>query len=126
DRLDPRANLPQRDLDPHRAPRERLVPDEIEPAPLLAREEAGGEAQHRPRVAAVERPLRLAKAAQTDPAHAHDVLGRLVDLGPERAHDVDRRVGVGRVPEAAQLALALRDRAEQDAALADPLDARDG
>ena len=36
---------------------------------------------------------------------------------------MDRRVRVGRVPEAPELALSVRDRAEEDAALADPLHA---
>ena len=49
-----------------------------------------------------------------------------VDLDAERAHGVDRRLGVGGAPEAADPALALGDRAEQHRAVRDRLVARDG
>ncbi len=58
--------------------------------------------------------------------NADDVDLLVVHLDAERAHRADRRVGVGRSAEASDDALTVRDGAEQDCALGDPLDARHG
>ena len=123
-RFDARAHLAQRHGDPLLRPRrERLVADERELA-LLAGEDARDEAHQRAGVAAVERLGGRDEPAQPAPVHPHDVVGDVDDLDTELTRDGDRRLRVGGATEAADLGFAVGDRAEQDAALADPLHAR--
>jgi hypothetical protein len=124
-RLDTRAHLAQRLGDAFLGTaRERLVADELEAA-LLAGEDPRSQPHHRPRVAEVERPVRLAQAAQSESPDANRLPG-LLHLRAEVAYDRDRRVGVSGATEALDQALAVRDRAEQDGALRDPLHAGNG
>ena len=93
---------------------------------LLTGGEAGQEPHQRTGVAAVDRPVGRAQAAQADAAHANRVDVVLDHLDAERAHRADRRLGVARATEVADRALALGDRAEQHRALRQPFDAGHG
>ena len=55
------------------------------------------------------------------PLHDELVVGHVLDLGPERAHRVDRRLGIARTAEAVHVRLALAERADQDGAVRDRL-----
>ena len=100
-------------------------PVELEAA-LLPGEQAREEAHDRPCVAAVDRILGRAQAAEPRAVDADDVDFLVLDLDAERPHRRDRRLGVAGAAEAADDARALRDRAEQDGALGDALHAWHG
>ena len=121
-RLDARAHAAERLGDPaHRPQGQRLVARELE-ASLLPGDDPGQQAEQCAGVAGGDRP-RL-QAAQSDTVDDELVVGDVVDLDAERAHGVDRRLGVGRAAEAEHARLPLADRAEQDAAVRDRLVAR--
>ena len=124
-RLDGRAHLTQRIGDPvERAPRERLVSDELE-APALAGQETRQEAHEGAGVPAVDRPRRLAEAPETDSGDVNTVAVEL-HLGSERPGRVDRRERVLRDSEPVERALPVRDRAEEHSPVGDGLVARHG
>ena len=123
-RLDGRAHPTQRLGDAlHRAPGQRLVADELEPA-LLAGDEAGEQAHERARVAAVDRRVGRAQPAEPDAAHAHDVVAVFDDLDPERANRRDGRLRVGGAPEAGDQRLPLAHRPDENGAMRERLVAR--
>ena len=125
-RLDPRAHPAERLGDAlHRARRERLVADELE-APALAGEDPREQPHQRARVPAVDRRVRLAQAAQADAVDGERVDVLLDDLGAERAHRRDGRLGVRGATEAGDLGRAVADRADHDRAMRDRLVPRDG
>jgi hypothetical protein len=124
-RLHARPHPHQRIGDPsHRTGAERLVADELELPAALAGEDAREQPGERAGVSAVDRPGRRLQAAEPGPGDPHRV-SVLLDANAERAHGRDRRLGVGRAPEAGDDALALRDRAHQHGAVGDRLVARD-
>ena len=99
--LDLRAHLGERGGDPvDRPAAKRVVAGQLEAAGL-PREQAGEQAQRRPRVAAVDRRVRLAQAAEAGAFDANRVDVVLVDGDPERADGSDGRLGVRRTPEPA-------------------------
>ena len=110
-RLHARAHLPQRLVDAHRARRERLVADELEAA-VLSRQDPAEQAEHGAGVAAIDRSCRRNQPAQAAPPDPDGSLLRLAHFGAERAHRLERRVGVRGVAEVPKLALAVRDRRE--------------
>ena len=110
----------------HRPAAERGVAGELELLPLLAREDPGEQADERARVGAVDRPAGRDEPAQALAEDVQRVLAVLVDGDPERAHRLDRRLGVGRAAEAGDPRLAVADRAEQHGAVRDRLVARHG
>ena len=124
-RLDVRTHLPQRLVDPHRPRRERLVADEREPA-VLAGEDPAQQAKHGAGVAAVDRAGGRDEATQAAPFDPNRPELRLVHLGAELAHGLERRVRIGGVAEVPELAFSVRDRRQQRAPLADSLHGRDG
>ena len=83
----------------HRPAPERLVAGQLEAA-FLADEDPGEQAQRRARVAAVDRALGLAQAAQAGALDADRVDVVLVHGHAEPAHRGDRGFGVGRAAEA--------------------------
>ncbi len=94
--LDVRSHAPQRLGDAlHRASRQRLVADQLEPS-VLPSEDPDKEAHERPRVAAVDRLLGRREPAQTGAVHGERVDVVLVHAHTERANGGDRRLGVGR------------------------------
>jgi len=122
-RLDFGAHQTERLLHAHGPGGERLVADQLEPT-VLTGQHPGCQTEDGAGVAAVERAVGLREAAQAAAGDPDDLVHDRY-LHAERAHDLDRRVRVGGVTEAAQLALPVGDRAEEDAALADPLHGRD-
>ncbi len=125
-RLDGGAHRAQRLGDALHRPRpERLVAGELEAA-VLAGEDAREQARERAGVRAVDRPVRGAQPAQPDALDAELVVRGLLDHDAERAHCAERRLGVGRAPEAADAGLALRESAEQDGPVRDRLVPGDG
>jgi hypothetical protein len=124
--LDTRTHLGERFSDPiHRTPPERVVACQLE-APLLPGEEAGEETQGRAGVAAVDWARRLAQAAKANSVDANRVHVFLVDGHAESPDCGDRRLGVGRAPEAADGRLALANGADHHRAVGDRLVAGDG
>ena len=123
-RLDARTHPPQRLVDPNRPRGKRLVADELEAA-VLAGEDPAEQAKHRAGVAAVDRSLGRDESAQ--PAASDPDRSRLwlAHLHSERTQGLESRVRVRSVTEASQLALAVCDRRQQRAALADALHGRD-
>ena len=116
-----RAHQAQRLGDPvDRAPADRLVAVERERAALLRRQPAGQQAQQRARVAHVDRPIRFARLAQAGAAHDH-LLAAQLHQRAERAHRLQRRVGVGRVQVALDPHRLGGHRAEQRRAMGDRL-----
>ena len=74
-------------------------------------------------------PQSIGAAGRDEPAQAvavdaQRVVVVLVDRDPERAHRLDRRLGVGGAAEAGDPRLAVAQRPEQDGAVRDRLVAR--
>ena len=122
-RLDLRAHPPQRLGDAlHRPGRERLVARQRERA-VLEGEQPDDQPRERAGVAAVDR----GDCSPRRPSAVHDELvAVVVDLGAERAHRGERRLGVARAAEAAHDGLAVGDGAEQQRPVRDRLVAGHG
>ena len=82
---------------------------------VLEGEQAGQEPRERAGVAAVDRLGGRAQPAQPDAVHDQLVRAELLDLGAQRAHGLQGRLGVGRAAEAADVRLAVGDGPEAGA-----------
>ena len=137
-RIDPERQMPVLRLDagahaserlrhpPHRSRAERLVADELELPAALAGEDAGQQAHERAGVAAVDRGAGRDEPTQPLAVHVQRLVVVLDHRDAERAHCIDRRLGVGRAAEPGDPGLALGDRTDQHGAMGDRLVARDG
>ena len=124
--LDKRSHATERlGYPPHRPGRERVVARELE-RPSLAREDAGQQADERPCVAAVDRPIRSREPAKPPPEDPQRVVAVLVDVDAECPDRGDRRLGVGGAPEARNARLAVAERPDENGAVRDGLVARYG
>jgi hypothetical protein len=116
-RLDLRAHPLERLGDAIHGPRsQRLVAGHLEAA-LLAGEDPGEESHQRAGVAGVDRLVGSPKAAHPHAADDELVVGDVVDLNPEGPRGVDSRQSVGGATEAANVRLALGERADEHRAM---------
>ena len=95
-------------------------------AAFLTGKYTGEEPEQRAGVTAVDWTTGRAQSAQADALDPDRARARLAHRSAERGYGVERRVGIGGVPEAADLADSIGDRGQKRRPLAEALDARYG